>query len=273
VGFKRKVAKIEFRPELWPMSPDAPIALFTGSGDSAFVDEVINRMWEAVEESGEKELRKIYRIMTEENRKYHGEIWGVYPTLFSIDQLPDADLLFAVAAKDGLGLFSAASTRFKPIPNFATIGCGGELAHYICADAHIFKTTQRCVPLAAHMLEQVKTKIPGCGGESYIAILTRTGAAQLLPRLEADEMGKHLAASEQLLKQMLIASADLKISDEEFKYSASTYYHDLLKSRKALRKLKENRRKQLEKMVDDRIKKMVMRGKGGTPMPSVSQTH
>jgi hypothetical protein len=267
-GFKRKVVKIEFRPEIWPSSPDAPIALFTGSGNSAFVDEAINRMWEAVEISGAKELKKIIRIMTEENRKYHREIWGVYPHVFSIDQLPDADLLFAVAAKDGLGLYSAESTRFKPISTFATIGCGGELAHYICSGvADYGMQMQRCVPLAAHMLEQVKTSVPGCGGESYIATLMRSGAAQLLQRPEAADMGKHLAGGEHLLKQMLVASADFRITDKEFRYSATEFSRRLMDSRKALRKLKEKR----QKKIDDLLKKMMTRGKAGTPMPSVAQ--
>jgi hypothetical protein len=275
IGFKRKVAKIEFRPELWPSSKDAPIALFTGSGDGPFVDEIINRMWEAVKISGETELRKILRTMMLENRKYHREIWEVYPTMFSVDQLPDADLLFAVAAKDGFGLFSAASTRFKPIPGYATIGCGGELAHYICSDAYS-SSTQRSVALAAHMLEQVKTSIPGCGGESYIAILGKSGAAHLLPREEAEEMGKHLAEGEQGLTQMLVASADFSISDQEFKYSVSAYSQNLLKSRRALRKLREGRNKKIEKAmkkIDDQIRKATMRGKAGSPTPSVSQTY
>jgi hypothetical protein len=192
----------------------------------------------------------------------------VYPPVYSIDQLPDADLLFAVWAKDGFGLFCAASTRFKTITNFATIGCGGELAHYICSDAHSHgDRMQRCIPLAAHMLEQVKSNIPGCGGESYIATLTRTGAAGLLQRPDAEDMGKHLTRGEQILKQMLVASADLSTDDRDFRSSARACHRAVMTSRKSLRKAVGKN----QKRIDDLIKKMVRRGKGGTPMPSVSQ--
>jgi len=225
-------------------------------------------MWAAVEESGEKELLKIVSVVTRENRKYHREIWSVYPPLYSVDQLPDADLLFAIWAKDAFGLFSAASTRFKHVPTFATIGCGGDLAHYLCADAHRPGTgTETCIALAAHMLEQVKASIPGCGGESYIAILTRTGAAGLLEGRDVEDMAEHLAEGEHIVKQMLLASADLSIKDREFRYSVSACSNALMDSRKGLRRAKEKRRKK----IDDLIQKMMTRGKGGTSMPSVHQ--
>jgi hypothetical protein len=206
--------------------------------------------------------------MITENRQYHREIWQVYPPLYSIDQLPDADLLFAVWAKNGFGLFSAASTRFKAISNFATIGCGGELAHYLCSDVHSHGSLMdRCVSLAAHMLEQVKTNVPGCGGESYIATLTRVGAAQLIQRPEADEIGKHLATSDQHLRQMLVMSGDLSVDDKKFRTLASAYSQMLVDSRRKVRKAKEKRRQQLMDLF-----KKATRGKGGTPMPSVDQT-
>jgi len=266
IGFKRKVAKIEFRPELWPNNANDPIALFTGSGDSAFVDEVIDRMWGAV--GSEKERDKIIVLMVRENRKYHREIWEIYPPIYSMEQLPDADLLFAVAAKDGFGLYSMASTRFKVVRTFASIGCGSELAHYICSGAHsVGMTKESCAALAIHMLEQAKANTPGCGGDSHLAILTRTGAAQLLPKPEAQEMGEHLATGERLLKQMLVKSADLKVGDAEFKYSAEAFIRLLVDSRKQLRKSKDKRRRDLERY----FKRLVKRGKPGTPTPSVSQ--
>jgi hypothetical protein len=267
IGFKRKVAKIEFKPDLWPVSTDDPIAIFTGSGDSSFVDEAIDRMWAAAKKSGENELEKLVSVMIRENREYHREIWSLYPPLCYTEHLPDADLLFAVWAKDAFGLFSVASTTFKPITTFATIGCGGDLAHYLCADAHRpGAATESCIALAAHMLEQVKTNIPGCGGESYIAVLTGTGAASLLEGRDVEDMTEHLADGEHILKQTLLASADLSKTDKEFGYSLSIWSKALMDSRKGLRRAKEKRREQIDHLI-----KAITRGEGGTPTPSVHQ--
>jgi hypothetical protein len=232
---KRQVIKLELRPATFP-DQDDPVAIFTGAGDSVFIDEVINEMWSAAVKTSEKELDKVVQAMQTANRLYHRKIWKIYPPLYSTSDLPDADLLFAVWAKDGYGLYEARSVKFRPVKDFATIGCGESLAHYICDPAHkSIARTVKAVTLAIYMLAKVKDHVPGCGGDSRIAILTHTGGTNMLDTFKTDKIAQHLSLAEGLVNNILLTSADLNVKDEGFKAAVDYYENELITLRKNLR--------------------------------------
>ena len=245
-GYKRRVAKLQVMPNKPPFSEDEPVAVFTGSGTAAFMDEVIEKMWAGVLESGEQELAKIIRRLEYENRLYHTTIWHTYPTTNRVDLLPEADLLFAVRAKDGFGLFQAKGTMFNRVKSYAAIGCGGELSDYICEDAH--RTTEdvaRTICLAIYMLEETKGHVPGCGGESHIAVLAKDGNTQLYAGSEVINAASHLSLADRILKEILLSYANLEMSDDVFRQRLKGYEKALVQQRGKRRKDIERFRKQL----------------------------
>ena len=250
VGYKRRVVKLQIMPNKPPFSEDEPVAIFTGSGDAAFVDEVIEEMWNGVLESGEQELSKIIKRLQYENRRYHTTIYHCYPPATRPELLPAADLLFAVRAKDGFGLFRAYGTRFTRVRRYASIGCGAELADYICDEAQTIWTV-RAVPLAVYMLNRVKDHVPGCGGDSHIAILTRDGEAQTLSLREILGLEEQFLTSEQITKEILVTCANRAISDEAFDKFMRAYAKQLL----AIRKKRRQQDEKLEKLVMKAVQK------------------
>jgi hypothetical protein len=236
-GFKRRVIKLQTMPNGPPSSRNEPVAVFTGSGDAAFVDEVIEEMWNGVLDSGEQELVKIIKRLQYENRRYHTTIYHCYPSATRPELLPEADLLFAVWAKDGFGLFRARGTMFSRVRKYAAIGCGGELSDYICEDAHrSTDETVRAFCLAVYMLRQTTTYVSGCGGESHIAVLTKNGQVNTYAGSEVINSSIYLGVTDRILKEILIDSGNLDIADETFKRKVTGYAQALIQNRKRQRR-------------------------------------
>jgi hypothetical protein len=133
--FKRNVVKIEIRSGD-DVSTAAPVAIFTGSGESVFIDELIDKIWSAIEASWRRTLKEVAMTVEQSNRGYHETIWKLYPRGTARSDLPSADLIIALWAKDGYGLYETRSATFRSVKDFATVGAGESLAHYICDSAH-----------------------------------------------------------------------------------------------------------------------------------------
>ncbi len=250
-GYKRKVVKIEIRPQAPPEDAAAPVAIFTGAGDSVFIDEVVHEMWSAVERCGAKQINEIIGIMHDANRAYHDKIWRVYPCLHSTRELPDCHLLFAVWAKDGFELQEAHSMKFRSVKDFATIGCGDSLAYYICDDAHrSISSIARASILALYMLEKVKNHVPDCGGDSHVAVLTHTGSADMLDNIKTEHLSRQLSLTEGLLRNILVTSADLRIGDEDVKSSLRYTEDQIISLRNQSRQEIENINRIFQKMIE-----------------------
>jgi hypothetical protein len=218
------------------VSTAAPVAIFTGSGESVFIDELIDKVWSAIEASWRTTLKEVATTVEQSNRGYHETIWKLYPHGTARSDLPSADLIIALWAKDGFGLYETRSATFRSVKDFATVGAGESLAHYICDSAHnsIVKCAKTVV-LANYMLDKVKNHVPGCGGQSRIAILTSNGGAKLLDRIQIDQITELMSLSEGLVRQILLTNADLDQTDEMFQAVARFCEKELIEMRQSAR--------------------------------------
>jgi hypothetical protein len=233
--FKRRVAKLVQMPRVWPLDKASPRALFTGSGDAAFVDEVIECMWKGV--AGKQSLHEITTALQFENRNYRESIWKAYPCLYSTTSLPDADLIFAVWAEDGYGLYKMHSGMFSEVNEYVSVGCGGDLADYLCAIPDwLVQDTAKTVAMAVFMLNEVKEHVPGCGGESHIALLTANGNVQFIDPITEQSMSRNLALEKMLVSNFILESADPRTPDKQFKAKLKKHVAALLHARASYRK-------------------------------------
>lgn len=218
-GFRRAVVKVEWRPKT-PQTGDKCRVIFSGAGDSVFIDRLITEMWRAVD-GMDGTPEEISQRMESAATTYTKRCWGVYPAGHRI--LPEAQLLFGIWTPKGLGLFKADGHIVNAVTRYETIGCGGPLANYICdpavEPAYLAQNwrIRPVIMLAAFMLEQVKQHVEGCGGESHIAVLHMDGRIELIPPLMTGTIGTHLVNCEKVVRPLVSASADLEsVSDHQF---------------------------------------------------------
>jgi hypothetical protein len=215
-GFKRTVPKVETRP-LQLSENDNCRVVYTGSGESSFVDALINEMWQAVPKR-KGNLAEIVGKMNAALTGYYRKTWSIYPKQIDRSELPWADLMFAVWTPGETGLFLARSYDITPISTYATIGCGEELSKYICDP--LFNSglvTEMITLLAAFMLYETKRHVPGCGGESHIVILSNDGSLTPIPPFNAESISNQINAYNKALQHMPLAYANETITDEQFK--------------------------------------------------------
>jgi hypothetical protein len=232
-SFKRTVPKLEVRPRLTELSEhDSCRAVFTGSGDSSFVDALIDVMWKAIPQKKAAKFAEVTGKMEATLISHYRKIWSIYPKQTNPSLLPWADLMFAVWCADGCGLFLARGHDVSPVSGYVTVGCGGELAKYICDP--LFDpalATEFIVLLAAFMLREVKEHVPSCGGESHVTILGNDGSISTPSPLDINFISTQIASYNLAVKHMPIAFANETLSDDEFSEVVNVVLKELIPMR------------------------------------------
>jgi hypothetical protein len=236
-AFKRRVPKLEIRPNPETATGKEQCKIIvTGAGSSSFVDSLIEEIWKGAKRASESKLDEVTGRITAALIEHYRKIWSIYPKQTNPQLLPTADLMFAVWTKEGSGLYLARGFDVNPVLSYGAVGCGDELAQYVCEPMILPQmNTRQVLFLAIYMLEQVKKNVLDCGGESHIAVLQNDGSVSVLPPLGAYVVGNHLAAFDRSLGHLLLAVVDDQITDKMFKHGFTIFRDEITRLRREYR--------------------------------------
>jgi len=185
---------------------------FGGAGHGPFIDKLVENAWQnsqaatsldGVCDEIEKSIKATYK-----------EFGEIYQSGFC----PSAQLIYGVKMHNNSRLFTAHGPVVNETDGYDSQGIGYYLADFICKRMYNHALTlKQCAILAAYVLFQVKENVDGCGGESHIAILRNGGSSGLIDNDRIEQLSKLLSWSDQDLGQILLAIADLEISDDNLK--------------------------------------------------------
>src|SRR5207244_5262587 len=113
-------------------------------------------------------------------------------------------------------LFSAVGPVVNEKNEYYSAGQGYYMADFLARRMHRSQLPiHQCVIIAAYTLFQAKEHVDGCGGDSQIAVLRDNGPSGLLNFQVVDAITEHLEMADIELGNLLIASADIHVSDEK----------------------------------------------------------
>jgi hypothetical protein len=215
-ALKRSVPKlVAFPPPNIPGTPDRR-AIFTGAGDAAFVDKLIDEMWSEIGSAPPS----VNEIATEIERRIT-ELYAEYRELYHPGYMPFADITYGIWCGRESGLFHAhgpvvnrIGSRFQSAQGgYKSAGLGSEITDYIQARMK-FKppNVDQASVLARYMLEQAVAHGQGCGGDIRISWLKNDGTAKNV------EIDRHttriLSWLDHQISQAILVAADPQYPDE-----------------------------------------------------------
>jgi 20S proteasome alpha/beta subunit len=191
--------------------PELAVA-FCGAGDGSFIDKLVNESWAKARGS---------EGLDEACKAIEGAIKGVYQDfgqIYQPGQLPYASLIYGVKVAGEARLFSADGPLVNPVDDFRSSGCGYYMADFLASRMYNTSlTAPQCVVLAAYILFQAKEHVDGCGGDSHIAVLRETESSGRIDARSVEAVTKLLEHADRETGRMLLATANLGISEVEFK--------------------------------------------------------
>jgi hypothetical protein len=96
-------------------------------------------------------------------------------------------------------------------------GAGYYLADFIAARLYRDSLTVRqLVILASHVLFQTKEYVPGCGGNSLIAVLENVGDSRIEEAAKIEGITNYIRAADAEIAKLLFSAGDFEVSEEEF---------------------------------------------------------
>jgi hypothetical protein len=234
-AFKRRVPKLEMRPKA-PAETDICRMVVTGAGSSSFVDSLIEEMWSAANGAKESRLDEVSGRVKNALIEHYRKIWSIYPKQTNPQLLPSASLIFAIWTRNGSELFLARDHDINPISTYGAVGCGDELAQYICEPLFVSQLNTRQVTLLAiYMLEQVKKNVLDCGGDSHIAVLGNNGAVAPIPPIGAFMLENQLAAFDRSFSHLMLAAVDDGVGDRQFLQVFTIFRDEIIRLRQQYR--------------------------------------
>jgi 20S proteasome alpha/beta subunit len=198
---------------------DAPTVVFAGSGWLDFVKMTVDKVRNEsafvthgyeVEEILEKTILNVHR----KHIRY-------YP----VEPKPFFSLLVGIRDQNSLSLFLTAGTAVNRVPEYACIGVGDTLAHYLSRGLTPQReSSQEAALLAVQILDQVKKNVPGCGGQfSEILILPKQGPVSRISPGKLLDIEYRTHDLGRILKPLLMSFANPTIADSEFESSLSEF--------------------------------------------------
>jgi hypothetical protein len=139
--------------------------------------------------------------------------WAVYPQ----DERPDIGLILAIAIKGQVWrLLRIRGTALTTVHRFCCSGMGILVGQKLCKELYSATvTTQEMASLAIHILDEIKSGVSGCGGNSDIVLLDRELNYTHLPTEEVEKLERKyktfkMNGTEQLAHKILNCPIQLK---------------------------------------------------------------
>ncbi len=229
---KRNVPKLIFQPvnefgTTIALNADDLAIAFCGAADNgAFVDKLVEMAWEDAQTGSS--IDEVCRAIESSIKNTYREFGSIYQTGYC----PSADLIYGVKMFGSSKLFSATGPIVTESRQYTSGGIGYYMADFL--SARMYRThlsLRQCVILAAYILFQAKEHVEGCGGDSHIAVLRDDGASGLVDWNHVTELNKILKSADHQSGDLILETADMSLSTEDFKTRINDISDFLISSR------------------------------------------
>jgi 20S proteasome alpha/beta subunit len=190
---------------------DLAVAFCGATNNGAFVDKLVDLAWQATQ--FQPDINSVCKAI----EKSIEDTYSHYGTTFQPGYMPSAELIYGVKMQGESRLFHASDSIVNIKDEYCTGGVGAYIADFLAARMYTTGLSiQQCVILAAYILFQAKEHVDGCGGQSHIAVLREDGASGMVDSQRIEAITQNLQRADSELGGVLLASADLELSDKEF---------------------------------------------------------
>jgi len=211
---KKDVPKLIFQPsEYSEGSTDDVAAAFCGAGDGPFIEKLIDNAWR--DSLGAESLETFCNRIEDSIKSTYADFGAIFQT----GHCPSVDLIYGTKMGGRSKLFHAYGPIVIEKDVYVTAGNGSYIGDYIAGRTTSDRSIplDRAVTLAVYILEEAKKNVEGCGGESHVAILRNNGASGRVGTRQIDTIAETLNMIDRKLGLFLLKTADLSVSDEDFK--------------------------------------------------------
>lgn len=227
-----------------PQTPDRR-AIFTGAGDAALVDKVIDELWAEIataDPSVSAIAAAIERRIT--------ELYGEYRELYHPGYMPSAQITFGIWCAGESQLFHASGPLVNKIGKmgssfgYKSAGIGSEITDYIQGRMRVIPSkVDDAIVLATYMLEQAVAHAEGCGGDIRLVWLRNDGTADIA---EVDQYTTLiLKGLDNQISKAILAAANPKYTDKVvdmvLKHATQSIFKLRAKQREAMEKAKQDK--------------------------------
>ena len=188
---------------------DLMLAL-AGAGNGPWVDKLIELAWAKVQTA--TSFEEACQFAEKAIKDAHEE----FGRIFQPGSMPDAKLVYGIKMDSKTKLFSSDGPLVNEQKHFAVHGCGDELGTYICnlmCPSWSHHSLSQLAVLAAYIVYQAKTYVPGVGGSTHLGIL-RNGGGSSADFGNSDKwMEQHFDYLDGFLGPAFLASFDIDTPD------------------------------------------------------------
>jgi 20S proteasome alpha/beta subunit len=223
-------AKVNTQKMTQIKSPHFNVA-FTGAGDTGLLETTIQAMVKALILSDPKphsivEVEETLRGVLVETFDRHVAPYYQFP----LDERPTADLLIGVQYDGMTSLFRAYGTSFFQTYEPQCVGAGVVLGKSLIAQ--LFDNSMSIARgwlVALYVLNQAKTWVDGCGGNTDILLLSnRDKKVTRIPTTEVEELESHFKQFNAFIQPLFVAVADRGVPHESFEQLVKQFRVDML---------------------------------------------
>ena len=155
---------------------------------------------------------------------------------------------------DGMGLFRTDDTAVNGIDDYACVGTGEYLAHYLVKP--LYQSTglelNEIVALATHVLLNAKVHVDGCGGNSEFIVIHKDGHLSPVGWFDISQGESYSQDFEGAMQLVFYAAADLNKSSDDLT-AALEAFRSILETGKAQRAQEREKRSKLIKALSGRV--------------------
>lgn len=235
---KRNVPKLRLEPsEGWAGENDGNslAVAFCGAGDGPFIDKLVETCWQSAKSA--QSAGQACQAIEQSIRDHYAQ----FGKIFQPGYCPHAELIFGVKMWGESMLFSADGPTVNEVNGYRSSGVGQYMADFLASRMYgYYLTIHQCVILSAYILFQAKEHVDGCGGESHIAVLREQGKSGLVEWVRVNAITELVGSSDLELGRLLLQTANIEASDEQFRSRYKVV-------RKILEKFRKHHRIELKK--------------------------
>jgi 20S proteasome alpha/beta subunit len=210
---KRHVPKLRLEPRNGSSKPTPNLAVaFCGSTNNGpFMDKIINLSWEAAVNT--TSLAKACTAIQESIENTYKHFGRIYQNGY----LPDAELIYGVKMQGTTKLFHALGPVVNEKERYYTSGAGCHLADFLASRLYTDTlNTRQSIILAAYILFQAKEHVPGCGGDSHIAVLEDGGLHRMIDIGKIEGVTHILRIADREIGKLIFTAADFNVPEDQF---------------------------------------------------------
>jgi hypothetical protein len=207
--------------------------MFTGAGNGAFIDKLIEKMWEAALRGPEMSMQKVFDRVEDANIEWHRRIWEACVGA----NRPEAEILVAIYADRCVNLYRVEGPIISPVDHYAFVGIGGELGTFLAEHLNSDSSgIEEDIGDAIYILENVKTYVDACGGDTQLAALMLDGSIQQMNSRDSDTLAKAMISMSRDIYYLFSLARDLNTRKADIDRSAQATAREIHRIRAELRK-------------------------------------